>query len=272
MDLSAYFERIGYAGTPRVDLATLTELHRRHLRAVPYENFDVQFGRTLSIDPKAAFDKIVGQGRGGWCYEMNGVLGAVLMELGFPVTRMAGAVLRGERGDRALGNHLVLRVELDRPYIADVGFGDGILEPFPLAEGDHPCAGFDFRLERLDDGWLRFHNHAQGGAPYFDFQDQPAEPDQLSATCRWLNTSPDSIFVQTALCFRHTPEGIDALLGRAFRSVTPTGKTQHLIESADEFVSLLKHRFGLDLPRAADLWPRIRAKHDELFPQPATGG
>lgn len=268
MDLQAYFDRIGYGGTPRPDLDTLRELHRLHLYAVPYENLDVQLRRPATIDPAAAFEKIVRRGRGGWCYEMNGLLGAALGEIGFKVTRMAGSVARGER-DRPLGNHLILRVDLDRPYIADVGFGDGLREPVPLAVGPIHCAGYDFRMEALEDGWLRFHNHATGGAPFFDFEDRPASPDQLASTCLWLSTSPASIFVQTAICQRHRPDGIDVLLGRVLRDVTPAVKKDRLLGSAEEFVSVLLEVFGLDLPEAATLWPAICAKHDELFAAPA---
>ena len=267
MDVQAYFDRIGFAGPARADLQTLTALHRLHLQAIPYENFDVLLGRPVSLEPAAAFEKLVTRRRGGWCYEMNGLLGGVLEEIGFSVTRMAGAVMRTERGDVSLGNHLVLKVDLDRPYIADVGFGDGILEPVPLTCGPHRSAGYDFRLEDVGDAWLRFHNHDQGGAPYFDFRLEPAAPEQLNATCQWLATSPDSIFVQTALAFRHTQGGITSLLGRTIRHIQPGQKTSELITSADEFVAVLQHEFGLDIPEAATLWPAICAKHIELFPE-----
>lgn len=265
MDVQAYLDRIGYAGIPRVDLATLRDLHRRHLQAIPYENFDVQLRRPGSLDPQRAYDKIVGGGRGGWCYEMNGLLAAMLREIGFTVTEMAGAVLRSERGESSHGNHLVLRVDLDQPYIADVGFGDGTLEPVPLSAGNYHCAGFDFRIEQLEDGWLRFHNHPQGGAAYFDFQDAPAQRAQLEATSHWLRTSPESIFTQTALAFRHHPGGVRVLLGRTLNQVTPDHKTSKIIETADELVAILREEFSLDLPEAASLWPAICAKHEELF-------
>jgi N-hydroxyarylamine O-acetyltransferase len=269
MDVQAYFDRIGYGGRAGVDLETLTALHRLHLRAIPYENLDVQLGRPVSLDPQAAFDKLVTGRRGGWCYEMNGLLGAALEEIGFSVTRMAGAVGREERGDVALGNHLVLKVDLDRPYIADVGFGDGILEPVPLAFGDHHVAGYDFRLQDLDGRWLRFHNHALGGAPHFDFTLAAADPDQLAATCQWLSTSPDSIFMQTAICFRHTPRGLVSLLGRSLRLIQPGVRSVETLNSAGEFVAALQREFDLDLPEAAALWPAICAKHEEVFGVPA---
>src|SRR4249920_904388 len=94
MELSAYLERIGYSGPVAPDPATLKALHRAHLLAIPYENLDVQLRRTVTTDPAAAYDKIVRRGRGGWCYEMNGLFGAMLEAVGFDVMRMAGAANR----------------------------------------------------------------------------------------------------------------------------------------------------------------------------------
>ncbi|WP_310542901.1 arylamine N-acetyltransferase [Phenylobacterium sp.] len=265
MDLDAYLARIGYAPTPRPDLETLTAIHRAHLLAIPYENLDVQLQRPGDVSVQHAFDKLVTRRRGGWCYEMNGLLGWALDEIGFKVTRMAGAVGRTERGEISHGNHLVLRVDLDRSYIADVGFGDGVLEPVALAAGPMTVADYDFRLEKLDADWWRFHNHALGGAPYFDFTEAAASDIALNTTCQWLRTSPDSIFTQFPTVQRHTPDGLVIILGRTLRRVRPGERTQTLIESADAFVDILAREFGLDVPEVAALWPAICAKHKELF-------
>lgn len=266
MNLAAYLARIGFDGTPRPDLATLKAVHFAHLRAIPYENFDVRLQRPGGIDPGAGFDKLVTRRRGGWCYEMNGVLGAALDEIGFSVTRLAGAVMRGERGDEVIGNHLVLKVDLEgRSWLADVGLGDGILEPIPLVEGPHHVVGYDFRLERLDAAWWRLHNHDMGGARHFDFTLEPADPQRLARMCQWLGASPDSIFTQATLAYRFTPQGWVVLLGRVLRRIQPGTRSDTLIESADDLVATLKREFDLDLPEAASLWPAIRAKHDELY-------
>lgn len=271
MDVQAYLDRIGFVGVPRPDLATLRALHRGHSLAISYENFDVQLGRALTIDPGAAFEKIVGRRRGGWCYEQNGLLAAMLDAVGFKVTRLAGGVHRVVRGDEAVGNHLVLLVDLDgAPWVADVGFGDGPRDPYPLAEGEIVSDGWVYRLERLDADWWRLHNHPAGGAPNFDFSLEPADPARLSAKCEELQTSPASIFVMTAIAQRHMPGEIRLLRGRLFRRVTLDGKADHLIDSADEFVGLLGREFELDLPEAAAIWDRVCARHEEVSPpQPA---
>jgi N-hydroxyarylamine O-acetyltransferase len=268
VDVQAYLDRIGFAGVPRPDLATLRALHRGHALAISYENLDVQLGHPLTTDPLQAFDKIVRRGRGGWCYEMNGLLGAVLDEVGFKVTRLAGGVHRAERGEDAVGNHLVLLVELDDgPWIADVGFGDGSRDPYPLKEGAIASDGFDYRLEKLDADWWRLHNHPLGGAPSFDFREEAADPALLAAKCQELQTSPASVFVLTAVCQRHAEGEVRLLRGRAFRRVGPGWRQDSLIDTAEDFVTLLRREFELDLPEAAGVWPRICARHDELFAQ-----
>jgi len=271
MDLQAYLDRIGFTGVARPDLATLKAMHRGHALSISYENLDVQLGRSLTPDPAQAFDKIVGRGRGGWCYEMNGVLGAALDAVGFKVTRLAGGVMRSLRGDAAVGNHLVLLIDLDgEPWIGDVGFGDGPRDPYPLRAGPIACDGYEYQLEQMDGGWWRLHNHPAGGAPNFDFTTEPADPALLAAQCQWLQTAPESPFVMTAVAQRHAEGEIRMLRGRAFRRITPTATTDLLLDTADEFIAVLKREFDLDVPEAAEVWPRVVARHDELFaPQPA---
>lgn len=270
MQLSAYLDRIGFAGAPRADAETLRALHRAHLLAIPYENFDVQLGRPVTIAADAAFEKLVTRRRGGWCYEMNGLFAAALEEIGFSVTRLAGAVVRSLMGDLRVGNHLVLKVDLpDGPWIADVGFGDGPYEAFPLQAGPVCAEGFECRLEQLADGWWRFHNHAFGGAPDFDFRDEPADPALLASQCEWLQTAPESPFVQNATAQRHRPGEIVVLRGRVLKRVRPDAVEDRLIETADDYLETLARDFDLDLPEAAELWPRILRRHEELFAEPA---
>src|SRR5262245_9960527 len=209
VDLPAYLARIGFIGEARPDRATLEQAHRGHLLSIPYENLDVQLGRPLTTSPDAAFRKLTIGRRGGWCYEMNGTLGAALSAIGFKVTRLAGAVMRSAMGDANLGNHLVLLVDLpEGPVIADVGFGDGPIGPFDLAAGRFRSGLFDFELEDLKDGWWRLHNHPFGGAPNFDFQPQAADEAVLAARCDFLQSNEASPFVQNLVAQIHRPDGL----------------------------------------------------------------
>jgi N-hydroxyarylamine O-acetyltransferase len=265
-DLQAYLDRIGFKGEARPDRATLDEVHRRHLLSISYENLDVQLGRPLATDPQAALDKVADRRRGGWCYEMNGSLGRALGLIGFKVTRMAGGVGRSATGDAAVGNHLVLRVDdlPGGPLIADVGFGDGPMTPFPLQAHAFQSKGFDYRLEDLGEGWWRMHNHPRGGAPNFDFRAEAADEAVLAARCQSLQTDPASIFVQNLFCFRHNEDGYAVLRGRVLKRVTPAGAEDYTIASPGELLYVLREVFDLDVPEIATRWPAILKRHEEV--------
>ena len=271
MQLSAYLERIGFKDPVRPDLQTLKALHRAHLLAIPYEALDVQLGRTLTTDPAAAYAKIVGEGRGGWCYEMNGLFGWALAEAGFKVTRLCTGPMRAYAAERELGNHLVNRVDFDEPWFADVGFGDGPIEPYQLIEGEFGLRGFTYRLERLDDHWWRMHNHDFGMAPSYDFSPGFSDENRLSERCRHLNTSVDSPFRLNLVALRHTENGLISLVGRKLRRLElGTPRPSRLLNSGDELETVLRDDFGIRLPNGVkDLWPRVCERHEELFGQTA---
>jgi N-hydroxyarylamine O-acetyltransferase len=264
MELDAYFERIGFTDQPSVDLATLITLQRQHLLSIPYENLDVQLGRLSNLDINRIYAKIVEQRRGGWCYEMNGILQWALEQIGFDVMRLNGGVLRTELGDDAMGNHLVLCVQLDEPWIVDVGLGDGPIGPYPLKPHAAEQQGFSYQLEQLEDCW-RFHNHPASTAASFDFYYRKANEDLFAEKCHWLSTAEESPFVRTLVCQRAIPEGYDVQTGRVVKRITSTGVQQHLINSAEELVESLKQRFGLDFPEAATLWDYIAKQHEKHF-------
>ena len=102
MDLDAYLTRIGFDGFPKPDLTTLRSLQRCHLEHIAFENFDVQFGRRVTLDLENAYAKLVTGGRGGWCYEMNGLFLWALESIGFRAMPMTGAMMRAQAW--AVGN------------------------------------------------------------------------------------------------------------------------------------------------------------------------
>jgi N-hydroxyarylamine O-acetyltransferase len=241
-------------------------LHRAHLLAIPYENLDVQFGRTLSIEREPIFEKIVARRRGGWCYEMNGLFGWALEQIGFRVVRGAGAVMREAMGDALIGNHLVLPVTLpEGQFLADVGFGDGPIDPVRLVPGDFSAHGFVYGLAQIDGGWWRLRNHPNGGAKSFDFKLEPADESLLAERCAFLQSSEISPFVQNLVCQRYDEAGLSILRGRTLRRLEADRIEERLISSADELVAVLARVFGLDIPEAASLWPKVVARHEALF-------
>lgn len=267
MDINAYLDRIAYRGEHTPSLETLTRLHQAHLRAITYENLDIHLGRYLALDERAMFDKMVTGRRGGWCYEMNGLFAWALRELGFSVTLLASAVNREVQGDNAERNHLVLLVQLERPYLVDVGFGNGFLHPLPLEPGVHRQGFLDYQLAYRDGRWT-FANHAYGG-PGYDFTLQPHRLADFAGKSHELQTSPESGFVRVVVCHRFMSEGMLSLRGAILRTVTAAGARDETIEDEGAYHRLLRERFDLNLPEAdvSRLWQIVWQKHLEFVQQ-----
>src|SRR4051812_21511122 len=107
---TAYLARIGYAGSLAPTIETLRALHRAHLHAVPFENLDIHLGRPIKLDRGAFFRKIVGERRGGFCYELNGLFADLLAFLDFDVSLLSARVAREAGGFGPEFDHLAVLV------------------------------------------------------------------------------------------------------------------------------------------------------------------
>jgi arylamine N-acetyltransferase len=151
LNVPAYLRRINYAGTAAPTPETLREVHRAHLFAVPFENLDIHIGRKIVCDEDTFLHKIVNERRGGFCYELNGAFAALLRALGFQVTLLSARVARSDGSDSPEFDHLTLRVDLDEPWLVDVGFGDSFLEPLRLeASVGQPQIGRIYRVQEVE--------------------------------------------------------------------------------------------------------------------------
>jgi N-hydroxyarylamine O-acetyltransferase len=144
-DLKAYVERIGVSRD-----VSVTEVHRAHVTAIPFENLDPHRGVPVSLEPDALSDKLVTRRRGGYCFEQNLLLKAGLEALGAEVEVMLARVRVGvPPGTVRPRSHLVLRVQAGgEALLADVGFGVGtLLEPIAFEPGPaHEQLGWRYRL------------------------------------------------------------------------------------------------------------------------------
>lgn len=257
--MDAYLARIGVERPLSLDIKSLSKLHRAHLLSFTWEALDAFMGWPSSIAPASAFAKMVEGRRGGWCYEMNGLFGAALATLGFRVTRLCGGVDREKLGDIAIGNHLTLRVDLDRPYLAEVGVADAIVEPVPLVIGPISQRGFNFSITPSDGGWLRFNNHVRGMARSFDFRRDHSDEATMAATHGWLMQDPGSPFTNALAVVRHTADGYVALQNDCLRRVTASSLSEQRITSAGHLADTFEIVFDLDVPRSASVWEKIQA-------------
>ena len=147
--VSGYLARIGVT-RQAPDVETLRELHLRHLQTVPFENLDIHLDRRISLAVPELYVKIVERKRGGFCYELNGLFGALLRGLGYDVAMYACRV-QGSSGLGPLFDHLALSVaapDSSERWLADVGFGRHSAYPLRLGvAGDQHDPNGVFRVE-----------------------------------------------------------------------------------------------------------------------------
>ena len=150
-DRNAYLQRINYMGETPPTLSTLKALHHEQLYTIPFENFDIQLGRGIDLAPRAIFDKLVHQMRGGYCFELNGLFLMALKAFGFEVRPLLGRVhITGTPTGR--GHQIELVTIAGEQWIADVGFGAGTPRTPIFLEVDRPTsyAGQTVRLVNAD--------------------------------------------------------------------------------------------------------------------------
>lgn len=266
MKREAYLHRIGYQGSLAPTVETLRQLHRAHMLAVPFENLDVILGDSISLSLPAIYNKIVKRRRGGFCYELNSLFGWLLEELGFAVTRLSARVFDDGRSGAEF-DHLALLIELEEPWLADVGFGDSFLDPLRLDAAkamDQQGSAYrlidsnaDKILQRWrESGWESLYNLSLSARQLADFGDR----------CRYQQTSPQSHFTQKAICSIATVDGRITLSNHRL-IVTTNGQRQvREITSEVEYRSLLKSCFGIALEPGAKIGtlmvPRPRSISD----------
>lgn len=242
-NLSDYLSRIGYDGEVRADLATLTKLMQCQLRAIVFENTEVQAGRIPSLVPEDIVKKVIINRRGGYCYEINGVFAMALTAIGFE-WYFAGArsMLYPTRRPKT---HMVLIVRVEgRDYLCDTGFGGYALRaPMVIEEGETVQDGDRFRLEILDGEYVLGAMVQGEWQRLYGFALQPQEWIEFSLANYFNATSPDTVFTQKKLAIMQTPQGRKILVDNELKLIEKGQLEKREVEYADA----LKVYFGLEV-------------------------
>ena len=123
MDIEKYLIRFGASSFKEVSLHNLEQLQNLHLQHIPFENLDVIRKVPIYLNLKTIYNKIVQNNRGGYCYELNGLFHALLVELGYDAQLVSATVLRATGDWAKPDTHAAILVHLEEPYLIDVGFG-----------------------------------------------------------------------------------------------------------------------------------------------------
>lgn len=258
MDISTYLKRIRYSGPRAANAAVLRGLHRAHLFAVPFENLDIHLGRPIRLEEEALFDKIVMRRRGGFCYELNGLFGRLLEALGYQVTLLSATVPHADGTFGAEYDHLVLEVRAaDDPqtaWLADVGFGDGPLEPLLMDDPGEQAQGEresrrTFQI-RADGDYQQLWERGADGAwsMLYRYTRRPRAFEEFFGMCHFHQTSPESSFTHKRLCTLFTPGGRATLSHLTLILTDHAGnRKERELDGEEAYRRELGERFGVYL-------------------------
>lgn len=268
-ELQACLVRLGLPGAaPAATAANLDRLIAAALQRLPFENLDVLLQRPIHIEPEAVFAKVVEQGRGGYCFELNSLFARLLVSLGYRVSLLVGRVRWGipDEVELTLQSHLLLRVDLDDgAYLVDIGFG-GPASPraLPLVTDEELAGGWRISTTRRD-GELELALRSRSGwQPLYRFTLEAQQWLDYLPRNWYTSTHPDSIF-RKALKVAISEAGarLTLLNGQFSRRGADGQVEQWLIDDPDALIGLLRERFHLSVPPATG--EALRARLESLL-------
>ena len=246
-DRAAYLDRVGITAAPSPNEAGLRALHRAQHFGIPFENLDIHLGRGIDLEPAAIFAKLVTRRRGGYCFELNGLLDMALNAFGFDSRPLLARVHLED--DPSARTHQLSLVTLDgREWIADAGFGGGgPRQPLPLEEG----ASFDdgvqaCRLTRREPwGWLLQTRDKRAWKDSYSFELGVATAHDIRLGNWFTSTSPHTHFTRIRTVSRPTDTGRISLRDQEWTEMDGDREESRTVDPV-AYMHLLADRFGID--------------------------
>lgn len=266
LDLDTYLKRLGYSSAPPPTLETLRELQLRHTAEFPFETLSTMLHAPVHVDRPTVQDKLLRQGRGGYCFELNQLFLLLLQALGFEARGLTGRVVMGGPEDaQTARTHMLVLVTLEGVrYIADVGFG-GMVPTGPLlldSEAEQATPHEPYRLTLVDGTYtLRALVSGSWRAMYvFDLQ---ATVDIDYTVGSWyVSTHPDSPFLGQLIVAR-TGHRLRKTLNNGSFAIHRLGEASERMQlrDVDAVLEVLRDEFAIQVPEH----PRLRAIIERLI-------
>lgn len=222
MDVKKYFERIGLSEDTKISYTYdfLKKLQLCHVTTVPYENLDILDEIPLSLKAEDVYDKVVNKNRGGYCFELNCLLSALLKELGFKTEDYLARFLRNEP-EIPVRRHRIVIVKCEEgTYICDVGMGQSAPR-YPLKLEEETIQqqfGETYKFEKDDfHGWVLYDLYKGEWRKFCSFTEERQLDIDFTLPSFYCEKHPDSPFNKTVMVAVKTMEGRKTISDREYR-------------------------------------------------------
>lgn len=258
--IQAYLGRIGCQDLTGVNRENLFRIQEGHLKHIPYENIDIFQGAGMTpLETDYLFDKIILGHRGGYCFELNGLLGELLRSLGYKVEEYFARWHFGEPDAVPMRRHRILKTTADgEEFLVDAGVGCLCpLQPleyrFDLIQHRN---GANYRLVRdAALGCVVQTETPDGFVPFYSFVTDPHFPQDFIYVHYYCSSAPDSVFRTKLMAHIYTDTGrkrieeapaADGSLTQVFKIIPWTGEPEvREIRGRRALEQILREEFGI---------------------------
>ena len=256
--LAACLKRIGYEKEVTLTRECLDDLIFSCQCHVPYDNLDVfDYGREVRLDGESLYNKIVVNGRGGYCFELNGFFFRILKGLGFDVQPCFCRIMIGPvtgPQDNFI-DHRASIVTLDgQRYFCDVGTGAPMpLAAMPIVEDVWVnTRGQQFMIRKGDQkNWYELYRKMseQEDGSYEEhldlyFLDAPVQEIDFMTPNFFMYMKEDSLPHVRRMVSRKTPTGFVDITNDVFTEVVNGVKTERKL-AYEEILPIIQNVIGI---------------------------
>ena len=220
--IQKFFERIGLDKDTGIEhtYEFLKKVQYAAVVSIAYENLDILDKKPLCLDADSLFDKIVEMKRGGYCFEVNGLLSWFLTEAGFEVKNHFARFLRDEK-EIPMRRHRVLSVKCDDGvYFCDIGIGQ-IAPRYPIKiEEGVVCNQFGekYKFEKSDiHGWVLKDFRKGKWQDFLGFTEETQYEVDFIQPSFYCEQHPDSVFNKQPIIAIKTKEGRKTIDGKIYK-------------------------------------------------------
>lgn len=234
------------------DFEFLKEVVRRHVATFAFSSVGCRLGDELPLDVESLFNRIVVRRRGGYCFEQNGLLFAVLENLGFFPELYLARVIYNQDIHPGLTHRISIVEYAGQRYVVDVGFGPlGPREPVRMSERETHDGTRVFRVAERNPG--EYHMQVLKDGEFFSlYRFEFARYGQSDCELGhfYSHRHPAATFVNHLVAVRLLANETRSLRNLDYLVSSDSGEQSRRIESPATLEQVLVHQFGLQVSEA----------------------